>query len=450
MIYQLNQPYLIEASLILAIGYLVYSALFSEDKNFIRNRIYLLILTMFSFVLPLVSFPVFVKEVMLSPVRSAMPTPTIHASEVVNSLEWITLLQIIYLSVAVLLAIRLIYHISYIVRVISTSESLTRDHIKYVITDKLSSPASIFDRLIVDRVDIPQEIIAHENVHITHGHTWDILLMEIAKIILWFNPFIYFTAQALKNNHEFTADQLAAQSLENELDYSSILIQYAKSTKAPILLNTFSTITKKRIIMLSKEKSNNNWKSFLVIPVLCGIACLFSFDTYNVHVSSGNYVAIDSIPETRIDTVMAWDDERKEQILQIERVYPNDIRTWIDTTVIFDSDTGEEKVQIVKSEYPRTEVLQQTYTNNEFNRKTGNLESRTFTRYPQEMVRVTDTLTTFDYDTYEETVTIIEGSRARVELISTKVTPKNELEKVAEFDRVIEKKSKVTIKKKGN
>ena len=260
---------------------------------------------------------------------------------------------------------------------------------------------------------------------------------------------MYLIAQSLKNNHEYIADQLAAQSLENELDYSSILIQYAKSSKAPILLNTFSTITKKRIIMLSKQKSNSKWKSFLIIPVLFGIACLFSFDTYNVHVSPKSNVTIDSIPESRIDTVMAWDDERKEQILQIERVYPNDIKTWIDTTVIFDSDTGEEKVQIVKSESPRTEVLQQTYTTNEFNSRTGDMETKTFNRYPQELVRVTDTIVTFYYDTYEEKVTIIEGSRAREELISSKVTPKNKIQKGQKFDNVTQNKNELITKKKG-
>lgn len=450
MINQLNQPYLIEASLILAIGYMVYRSLFSEDKNFICNRIYLLTLTVFSFVLPLVSLPVFAKEVVLTPVRSLVtPTPLLTA-ENVSSLEWVTLLPIIYLSVAVILAIRLIYHISYIARVISTSESLTRDHIKYVITDKLSSPASIFDRLIVDRVDIPQEIIAHENVHITHGHTWDILLMEIAKIILWFNPFVYFLAQALKSNHEFTADQLAAQSLENELDYSSILIQYAKSIKAPILLNTFSTITKKRIIMLSKERSNNHWKSLLMIPVLLSFILLFSCDSYrvpaegNIETSSSN-----SLSEFRIDTIITFDFDTGEETIEIERVYPNDIQTVIDTTVVFDVESKEERVEIVKSESPRTEVLQQTYTTNEFNSRTGDMETKTFNRYPQELVRVTDTIVTFDYDTYEEQVTIIKGSRAREELISSKVTPKNQIKKGQKFDNVSQEKDKITTKKKG-
>ena len=450
MIYQLNQPYLVEVSLILAIGYLIYRVLFSEDKDFIRNRIYLLTLTFISFVLPLVSLPVFAEEVMLAPVSKVVSAPTIQSPEVFNSFEWITLLPILYLSVMVLLTFRLIYHIVYISKVIGVSDRLTKDDVKYVITDKLRTPASIFSWIIVDRLDMPEEIIAHEKVHVTHGHTWDILLMEIIKIIIWFNPFVYLIAQALKNNHEYTADHLAAQSLENKLDYSSILIQYAKSSNTPILLNTFSTITKKRIIMLNKENSSNKWKSFLAIPILFAIISLFSFDTYTVPINLDSIILIDSVPEYRIDTIVTFDYDTGKETIDIERVYPNDIKTWIDTTVVFDPNTGEEKVQIVKSETPRTELLKHTYSTNEYNRRTGNMETKTYNRYPQELVQVKDTIVTFNSDTYEEQVTIIEGSRAREELISTKVTPGGQIKEGQKFDNVAQKKNKITLKKKGN
>ena len=350
---------------------------------------------------------------MLAPVSKVVSAPTIQSPEVFNSFEWITLLPILYLSVMVLLSFRLIYHIVYISKVIGVSDRLTKDDVKYVITDKLRTPASIFSWIIVDRLDMPEEIIAHEKVHVTHGHTWDILLMEIIKIIIWFNPFVYLIAQALKNNHEYTADHLAAQSLENKLDYSSILIQYAKSSNTPILLNTFSTITKKRIIMLNKENSSNKWKSFLAIPILFAIISLFSFDTYTVPINLDSNILIDSVPEYRIDTIVTFDYDTGKETIDIERVYPNDIKTWIDTTVVFDPNTGEEKVQIVKSETPRTELLKHTYSTNEYNRRTGNMETKTYNRYPQELVQVKDTIVTFNSDTYEEQVTIIEGSRAR-------------------------------------
>lgn len=449
MLDQFNLPYLIEASLILALGYSVYRLFFAHDKDFIRNRIYLLTLTVFSFVLPLVSLPVFAREVILAPVRSVANSTGVERVEVVHTLDWVSLFPLIYFAVVVILSIRLLYHIVYISRVISTSERLVKNNVKYIITDQLTSPASIFDRLIVDKIDIPQQIVDHEKVHIAHGHTWDVLLMEIAKIILWFNPFVYFTARSVKDNHEYIADHLAAQVFENELDYSSILIQYAKSTKSPLLLNTFSTITKKRIIMLSKEKSTNQWKSLLIIPVLFSIVLLFSCDTYNVPVSPDGLVLTDNILESHVDTVTIFDYDTMKESVEIIKVYPNDIITRIDTVTVFDSETFEETVRIVKSSSPRSEILQQTYTTNEYNNRTGDMESKTYNRYPQDLVELIDTVVTFNYDTYEEKLQVVKSMAPREELISTKVTPKNQIKEGQKYDNVINEKNKVTVKKKG-
>jgi len=447
---QINQNYLIESSLILAIGYLVYHIFFAEDKAFIRNRIYLLSLLVISFLLPLLSIPVFARQVIMVPQQSMLTNIKPNLQHVANSLDVMGILYLIYISVAALLSLRLIYNITYILKVLVSSETVIRNKVKYIITDRVTTPSSFFNYLIVDSIDIPNEIINHEKVHITHRHTWDILLSEIAKIFLWFNPFVYLTAKSLKENHEFIADHLAAASMNSELDYSSILIQYAKSNNVPVLINTFSSITKKRIIMLSKNQISNRWKSFLIIPILLGIISLFAFESYSVPVGPNGEILTDTIPDVRIDTITTFDYDTYKETVEIVRVYPNDMIVRTDTVTVFDSDTKKESVQIVKSESPRIEVLQETYYTNEYIADKEVMETRTYTRYPQEQVSVTDTITTFDYDTYEEKVTVVKGSRPREELISTIITPKDQIKEGQKFDNVFKSTDKIIVKKKGN
>ncbi len=451
MFNQLHLPYLLESSIILALGYIIYRLLFASDKAYIRNRIYLLSVLLLSFLLPLIVLPVYAQHI-VTPIERADVMLTSSTSRIVetSSFDWSTIMFSIYIGVAIVLSFRLVYHIVYITKIIRKSDRITVNGVQHIITDNLATPASIFNFLLSNNIDLPLAVIDHEKVHMRHGHTWDVLVMELAKILLWFNPFVYLISRALKENHEYIADYLAANSLEDELEYSSILLQYAKSNQAPILLNTFSTITKKRIIMLSKKSTNNSWKVFLMIPILCVFVSLFSCESYQVEVSSDDDISAESMSDIRIDTVMTWNEERQEQISQIEKVYINDIRTWIDTTYIFDSETFEEKVQIVKSESPRTEILRQTYTTNEYNKRTGDLESKTYHRYPQEMVAATDTMVTFDYDTYEEQVTIMKVERPREELVSTKITPKDRIKKEQKFDNTFELENKVIIKSKGN
>lgn len=447
----LNQTYLVEASLILMISYIVYRLLFENDKSFTRNRIYLLTSAIFAVVIPLLSFPIFAKKIIAVPTHSISSSGNISEPVASSSFDWMTVLPIVYYTIAILLFIRLCYHIFFIGNVLRTSKKIVRNNVKYVITNRLSTPSSIFNNLIVNKIEIPQEIIDHEKVHMTHGHTWDLLLMEGMKVIFWFNPFIYLLANCLKDNHEYIADHLAAQSMENELDYSTILIQYAKSNSPiPVLLNTFSSITKKRIIMLSKNKSKNIFKSLSIFPIFLGILSLFSFDKYDVMVDQNGNILSDSIPEFVLDTIITFDVNTGAESIQIEKVYPNDIRTWKDTTIIFNADTYEEQIQVVTSEAPRTEIIQQTYTTNEFNLKTGNLETKTYTRYPQELIEVTDTIVTFDYDTYEEKFEVVKSMAPKEELISKKITPKNQIKEGQKFDNVHKSERKVITKIKGN
>ena len=447
----LNQSYIIEASYILVIAYVLYLLIFANDKAFTRNRIYLLTSLILALIIPLLSFPVFAREVITYSTPISVSGNLSPNSVIPATMNWEELLAILYWSVFGLLSLRLVYHFFFIRKVLNTSKSIIKDNIKFVITDKLTTPASIFNNLIVNDVNIPQEIIDHEKVHMDHGHTWDVLLIEIMKVIFWFNPFIYFLAKCLKDNHEYMADYIAAQSLESELDYSNILIQYAKSNRhSPTLLNTFSSITKKRIIMLSKNKSNNIFKSLLLFPIFLAILTLFSFDTYNVTVDQHGNILSDSIPESRLDTIITFDAVTGAESIQIERVYSNDIRTWKDTTIIFNAETFEEKVQVVTSEAPRTEIIQQTYTTNEYNMKTGDLETKTYRRFPQELVEVTDTIVTFNYDTYEENFQVVKSMAPREELISKKVTPRNMIKEGQNFDNVKKSKGKVVTKLKGN
>lgn len=427
--YQL--PFLIESSLILAVGYLMYRVLFANDTAYIRNRIYLISVLFFSFLLPWISLPVYAKEIGASsilPISRVNSVPINSYIELASAdIDWSLGLFTFYMTIVIILSIRLVLHLIYIRQVITTSKSRVINGMHYVITDKITTPSSIFNTLFSDQYDLPKSVVDHERIHMRHGHTWDILLLEVVKIILWFNPFIYLLSRALKDNHEYISDHLASKLLKDRLEYPSLLLHYAKSKKSTLLLNTFSSITKKRIIMLSKDSTPNPFKLLFVIPVFIVLLSVFSCDTYEGSNSETPMDSLSITPETRLDTIIQFDVDTGQESMTIERVFVNDIETIIDTTIIFHSETMEEEVQIIQSERPRTEVLLETYTAKEYNRTTGNLETNTYHRYPQDLIMVMDTIVTFDYDTYEENVTIVEESRAREELVGTQVLPKDQL-----------------------
>lgn len=70
-----------------------------------------------------------------------------------------------------------------------------------------------------------EAIIRHEKVHAIQKHSIDILAVEALFILQWFNPFIWFYKNQLKQNLEFLADG-ACQSTDRKF-YQMLLLKEA-------------------------------------------------------------------------------------------------------------------------------------------------------------------------------------------------------------------------------
>ncbi len=55
--------------------------------------------------------------------------------------------------------------------------------------------------------DETEEIMKHEQNHLDHLHFFDIVFIETAGILQWFNPFIHMLNRSLRAVHEYQADE---------------------------------------------------------------------------------------------------------------------------------------------------------------------------------------------------------------------------------------------------
>ncbi|MBC8984174.1 hypothetical protein H9X96_00110 [Pedobacter sp. N36a] len=78
----------------------------------------------------------------------------------------------------------------------------------------------------------------HEEVHIQQFHSIDVLLMELAAVLLWFNPVIYLYQSSIKNIHEYLADEVAAEFEGSKRKYALLLLRKAMGMN-PALTNSF-------------------------------------------------------------------------------------------------------------------------------------------------------------------------------------------------------------------
>ena len=206
-------------------------------------------------------------------------------------------------------------------------------------------PFSWFGWVVVSNKDMNEgarEILTHEAAHVRAGHSWDILFADAVIIMQWFNPLAWIMKNTLKDIHEFEADEAVISSGVNAKQYELLIIKKAVGARLYSIANSFNhSLTKKRITMMCKEKSNK-WsraKALYILPV-AAIAALSFSTAENANAEPGGkvnefvadstisgvennaqVVEVDSICE--IDQVPANDDPEKVfQVVEVQPEFP--------------------------------------------------------------------------------------------------------------------------------
>jgi len=159
--------------------------------------------------------------------------------------------------------------------------------------DAFSFLKSIF---LGDKIESTQKesILKHEKVHVEEKHTLDLLWFELLRIAFWFNPLVYIYQKRITEVHEFIADKSASKYQQNY--YESLLAKTFNIAQFS-LVNQFysSSLIKKRVIMLTKEKSSRTKlvKYITIIPIV-----LFML----VYVSCSDALEIENTQETVVSS----------------------------------------------------------------------------------------------------------------------------------------------------
>lgn len=119
-----------------------------------------------------------------------------------------------------------------------------------------------------------EQLVGHERVHVRQHHSLDCLLCEVAKAVLWFNPFIWLYERELKRVHEYFADNVMLNS-EQGTDYAQLFYHQVSGKVYSQLTNSFDyRIIGKRIGMMAQHRSRHGWLLPLVALPLIAVILL--------------------------------------------------------------------------------------------------------------------------------------------------------------------------------
>ena len=115
-----------------------------------------------------------------------------------------------------------------------------------------------------------ESILLHEQAHIHFGHSYDIMLLQLAKSFQWFNPFIYLMEREMKAVHEYEADEEVIHQGIDAQTYQLLIVSKAVGGRLQTLANNFNhSLIKSRIMMMNKKPTPKAaiLKSFCLLPV---------------------------------------------------------------------------------------------------------------------------------------------------------------------------------------
>jgi len=110
-------------------------------------------------------------------------------------------------------------------------------------------------------------------------------VIEIIKVLQWFNPAIYMFSRSLKAIHEYQADEECISTGTNLGKYQQLLLNQIFSSRIFTITNSFSnpSLIKKRMIMMTKKRSRAlaNLKLLMVLPVIAAMMIIISSCSQN-------------------------------------------------------------------------------------------------------------------------------------------------------------------------
>ena len=278
--------YLLEVSLCWLVAFGLYQLLLSQETFFRLNRWYLLISLGLGLWLPTLSFTTFQTTASeytfyytLNEVVVGVDTQIQESS---TSWWWY-----VYGMGVVFFLGRFIKDLVAIIQLAKRAEIEKHPTHYHVATATTHPPFSFFKWLFMSqqpKLDATDEahIINHEIAHIQQWHSLDILAIELLTIIFWFNPLLHWYKSALREVHEYEADQVVTQSISTR-EYGYLLVRQTVSNHDLSITHNFNqSQLKKRILMMTKKESPQHalLKYLLSVPILGLVMFVFSsFDT---------------------------------------------------------------------------------------------------------------------------------------------------------------------------
>ena len=207
----------------------------------------------------------------------------VKVAETVTQMDWVTIVTYLYLMGVAFFMVRLLIGIIRAETLCRLGGRRLPDGSKLLVCDGQFQPTSWRHTIIISRSDYESDnsrmIIEHEQAHIHHRHSIDVLLAQMVCALQWFNPAAWALKRSLQEVHEYEADAAVLADGLNERQYQLCLVQAALSGRIGYVTSNFADCsTKKRITMMKRSQSSPFacFRALLLLPAVAVLILMSS------------------------------------------------------------------------------------------------------------------------------------------------------------------------------
>lgn len=265
-----------KAAVALAVFYMFYRLLLKKESFHRLNRMVLVGMVVASFLLPLCIITIHRPMETASTEMTEAIAPMAGAAGTASG-SWLPVaLTVLFFAGLVFVLARVLASVLSIARIVRQGRCVREeDGCKIIVTERGIDPFSWMRYIVLSRADWESpnaSILTHEKAHIRHGHSVELLLVDILTAFQWFNPAIWMLRMDLQELHEYEADDAVLRSGADIKEYQYLLIKKAVAKSGYSVANSFNhSILKNRIRMMTRAKSPlvRGLRALYLLPVVC-------------------------------------------------------------------------------------------------------------------------------------------------------------------------------------
>ena len=208
--------YLVVSAFSLALMLVVYRLTLSRTTFHGFNRAVLLCSLALAAIVPFVHFQTVSEKAaapisyMLNEIMVYTDVPAqVTTAQTDSGFSWASVLTLVYLAGVVICLLRVAIGILSSEILCHRRSRALADGSHLVITDRNYAPFSWRNYIVISRKDYEANgamIITHEQAHVRHHHSFDLILAQLFCAFQWFNPAAWMLKRSLMEVHEYEAD----------------------------------------------------------------------------------------------------------------------------------------------------------------------------------------------------------------------------------------------------